>query len=243
MKTFTQLRTTILATVLLATSAPLFSQEESDFQIAPAADIVSSYVWRGAYQTGPSFQPSISASWKGLSLTAWGSTDFSTSDNGSIAKEFDFTLGYSTGGVSIAVTDYWWAGEGSKYGNYSANHFFEGTIGYHFGESFPLGITWNTMLGMDGDKDEKGDQLYSTYVEAGYDFSVSGVDLTASVGVSPWTGLYHRAGTDGFAVSAISLKASKSIKITDSFSLPIFTQAIIAPNQDNVFLVFGITIE
>lgn len=243
MKTFTQFRTTVCAAALLGTTAPLFAQEEGDFQIAPAADIVSSYVWRGVYQTGPSFQPSISASWKGLSLTAWGSTDFSTADNSGIAKEFDLTLGYSTGGFSIALTDYWWAGEGSKYGNYSANHFLEGTIGYHFGESFPLGITWNTMFGLDGDKDEDGDQRYSTYVEAGYDFNVSGVDLTASVGVAPWTGMYHKAGSDGFALSTVSLKASKAIKITDSFSLPVFTQVIIAPNQDNVFLVFGITIE
>ncbi|MDD4115136.1 MAG: hypothetical protein PHG27_06005 [Massilibacteroides sp.] len=243
MKTFTQLRTTFFAVMLFAFSAPLFSQEESEFQIAPAADIVSSYVWRGIYQTGPSFQPSINASWKGLSLTAWGSTDFSTVDNAGIAKEFDFTLSYSTGGVSLAVTDYWWAGEGSRYGDYSGNHFFEGTIGYHFGESFPLGITWNTMLGMDGDKDADGDQQYSTYVEAGYDFNVSGVDLTASVGVSPWAGIYHKEGKDGFALSTISLKASKSIKITDSFSLPIFAQTIIAPNHDNVFLVFGVTIE
>lgn len=243
MKTCTRLRTAILAAALFTTSSPIFSQEESEFQIAPTADIVSSYVWRGIYQTGPSFQPSISASWKGLSLTAWGSTDFSTADNGSIAKEFDWTLKYSTDGFSIALTDYWWAGEGSRYGDYSGNHFFEGTLGYHFGESFPLGITWNTMLGMDGDKDSDGDQRYSTYVEAAYDFRISDVDLTGSVSVSPWTGLYHKEGKDGFAFSTISLKAVKTVKITDSFELPFFAQAIVAPHRDNVYLVFGVTIK
>ena len=53
----------------------------------------------------------------------------------------------------------------------------------------------------------------------------------------------HREGKDGFALCTIALKASKEIKITDSFSLPVFAQAIIAPNQDNVFLVFGLSIK
>lgn len=48
--------------------------------------------------------------------------------------------------------------------------------------------------------------------------------------------------SDGFGVCSISLKASKEIKITDSFSLPVFTQAIIAPQNDSVFLVFGISL-
>ncbi|WP_439809887.1 hypothetical protein [Parabacteroides distasonis] len=41
---------------------------------------------------------------------------------------------------------------------------------------------------------------------------------------------------------SISLKASKEIKITENFSLPVFTQAIIAPEKDNVFLVFGVSL-
>ena len=47
-----------------------------------------------------------------------------------------------------------WAGEGKRYGNYSNSHFFEGTVGYNFGESFPLGITWSTMFA-GGDKESQ----------------------------------------------------------------------------------------
>ena len=39
-------------------------------------DLVSSYVWRGVYQTGASFQPTLGFGIGGFSLTAWGSTDF-----------------------------------------------------------------------------------------------------------------------------------------------------------------------
>ncbi|MDR1879343.1 MAG: hypothetical protein LBQ78_00210 [Tannerellaceae bacterium] len=238
MKTMTFLRVNLFAAALL-TCSPIFAQEESTFEISASADLVSRYVWRGVHTASASIQPGLTASWKGLSLTAWGSTDF-TSDG----KEVDLTLGYEAGGFNIAVTDYWWTtdGESTRYGNYSANHYFEGTVGYNFGESFPLTLTWNTMFGMDGDKDEEGKQRYSTYVEAAYDFAVKGVDLTAGIGVSPWTGLYHRAGTTGFALSTVSLKATKGLKITDSFTLPVFVQGILAPNQDTVFLVFGISL-
>ena len=241
MKTKTFRQSVVTATVLLMSSAT-FAQEGKQFEIAPAADLVSSYVWRGVYQTGPSVQPSIALSYAGVSLTAWGSTDFSSISDPDKGKEFDLTLGYGIGGFSIGVTDYWWAGEGKRYGNYSNSHYFEGTVGYNFGESFPLGITWSTMFA-GGDKKADGKQQFSTYVEAGYSFNVFGVNVTPSIGVSPWTGMYHREGTDGFALSTVSLKASKEIKVTDSFSLPVFAQCIIAPIQDNVFLVFGLSIK
>lgn len=235
-------RQSALTATALLMSSTTFAQEEKQFEIAPAADLVSSYVWRGVYQTGASVQPSITVSYAGVSLTAWGSTDFSSMSDPDKGKEFDLTVGYGIGGFSIGVTDYWWAGEGHRYGDYSNSHFFEGTVGYHFGKSFPLGITWSTMFA-GGDKKADGDQQLSTYVEAAYDFNVLGVDVTPGIGVSPWTGMYHRAGKDGFSFCSISLKASKEIKITDSFSLPVFAQAIVAPNQDNVFLVFGLSIK
>ena len=180
-------------------------------------DLVSSYVWRGVYQTGASFQPTLGFGIGGFSLTAWGSTDFSSMSDPNKGKEFDLTVGYGIGGFSIGVTDYWWAGEGKRYGNYSNSHFFEGAVGYNFGESFPLGITWSTMFA-GGDKDADGDQQFSTYVEAAYTFSVLGVDVTPGIGVSPWTGMYHKEGKDGFALCSIALRASREIKITDLFS-------------------------
>lgn len=73
------------------------------------------------------------------------------------------------------------------------------------------------MFGMDGDKNAEGDQQYSTYIEAGYGFKVSDVDVTTSIGVSPWTGMYHKEGKDGFALSTLSVKASKSIRFSESF--------------------------
>jgi hypothetical protein len=222
----------VLLIMAIVASSAVSAQEGAKWEITPSADLVSSYVWRGLYQTNAAFQPGLSISYGGLSLGAWGSSDFS-----SFAKEVDFTLGYSTGGFSIAFTDYWWQGEGTKYGHYSACHHYEGTIGYSFGESFPLSLAWNTMIreGDGGDGDYK--QNYSTYISAAYDFNVKDVGVTVGIGISPWEGYY----SDDFAVSTISLRATKELKFTETFSLPVFAETIIAPAQDNVFLVFGIS--
>jgi len=221
----------VVLVMALIVSAPLRAQE-TKWEITPSADLVSSYVWRGLYQTATAFQPGLSISFAGLSLAAWGSTDFAA-----FAKEVDFTLGYEVGGFSVAVTDYWWQGEGEKYGYYSATHHFEGTVGFSFGESFPLSLGWNTMVWEADGGLEGYEQNYSTYISAAYDFSVKDVAVTVGIGVSPWEGYY----TDGLAVSTLSLRATKEVKLSDSFSLPVFAETIIAPNQDNVFLVFGIS--
>lgn len=71
MRTFTTRWVSMLATALLM-SVSVFSQDEKKFEITPAADLVSSYVWRGAYQTGVSIQPSLSLSYAGLSLSRRG---------------------------------------------------------------------------------------------------------------------------------------------------------------------------
>lgn len=204
--------------------------------VSLGVDLVSSYVWRGMYQTGPSIQPALGFSYAGLTLSLWGSSDFSISTDEHRSKEFDLALSYENSGFTVVLNDYWWSGEGHRYGRYSTDHYFEGMVGFHFGESFPLNIAVSTFFA-GGDRDEKGDQNYSTYIELGYDFNIKGFSLTPSIGLSPWTGMY---GTD-FSVPAISLTARKDIKITESFSLPLFGQAVVSPEHDDVFFVVGVS--
>ena len=49
--------------------------------------------------------------------------------------------------------------------------------------------------------------------------------------------------TTGFAVTNVSLKATKAIKITESFSLPIFGQVTANPCSQKAYLVFGFTLQ
>ena len=99
-------------------------------------DFVSSYVWRGLELGDVSMQPTLGVSYKGLSLSAWGSVGLS---NPADTKELDLTLAYSVGGFNIGVTDYWFnAGLDplNRYFKYAAdetNHVFEANVGYDFG--------------------------------------------------------------------------------------------------------------
>jgi hypothetical protein len=71
-----------------------------------------------------------------------------------------------------------------------------------------------------GDKDEDGDRQYSSYAELGTHFNLMGVEISPGIGISPWKGLY----SDGFGLNEISVKATKQIKISDSFSLPLYAK-------------------
>ena len=234
---------------------PANSRAETEFSVG--GDLVSSYVWRGIYNAGASFQPSVGLTAGGFSIGFWGSSDFSLG-----AKEVDLSLAYTIGGFSIGLTDYWWSGEGALdyfqlFKKDANSHLLELNLGYGF--DFGLSLSLNTFLAGAQDKYPDEDEMdmkrsFTTYFEAGYDFSIKDVNLTAAVGFSPWNkthaytggsvfmgGVPYDYSTDGFAVNNISLTAKKDIAITDKFSLPVFGQLSFNPAIEDVFLVFGIS--
>lgn len=225
------------------------AQEESKVNFAVQGDLVSSYIWRGMYQTGASIQPTLALSAGNFSLTAWGSTDFDgyKSSEGLASKEIDLTAAYTFGnsGLTILVADLWWAGQGAnKYFNFKSAetaHHFEAGLTYTLPvEKFPLSVAWYTMFaGMD--KNAEGKQNYSSYVELNYPFTVKKVDLNATCGLVPYEAPQYMA--NGFCVTNVALKGTTAIKFSDSFSLPIFAQAIWNPRLEDAHVVFGITLK
>ncbi len=204
-------------------------------------DFVSQYIWRGADCGSAAVQPTLGIGYKGLALTAWGSYGLT---NPSDVKEFDLTLSYTAGGFNVGITDYWFSAgldPDSRYFKYDAhgtNHVFEANIGYDFG---PLALQWFTnFTGNDG-TNKDGKRAYSSYVEATVPFSLAGVEWAAIAGVVPYATSYY--STSGFAVTNLSLKATKEIKITDSFSIPIFGQVIGNPCSQKAYLVLGFTLQ
>ena len=204
MKSFVK-KVAALAVVFSMASSTLANAQEEDGKVSFSVqgDLVSSYIWRGFYQTGP----------------------------------------------TLSVASLWWAGQGScRYFNFKSHetdHHFEAGLAYTLPiEKLPLSITWNFMFAGQ-DKDKNGNQNYSSYVELNFPFTVKGVDLNATCGVLPYDAGITTYGGDvnsGFAVTNVALKATKDIKITDSFSLPIFTQAIWNPRMEDAHLVLGISL-
>lgn len=230
------LRIGTCAMAFASLAMPVVAQDKVEASVG--ADIVSGYIWRGQDLGGVSVQPGLSIAYKGFSLGAWGSVGFESKDT----KEFDLTFGYSTGGFSISVTDYWFNetdGVTNKYFHYGAHstaHVYEAQVGYDFG---PLAVNWYTnFAGADG-VNKDGDRAYSSYITLAAPFQLGGLDWTAEIGATPWATDFY--GANGFAVCDISLGASKEFKITDSFSLPVFAKATWNPRSEGTYFAFGVT--
>ena len=211
---------------------------QDEVETTVSADVVSTYVWRGMECGSAAIQPTLGIGYKGLSLSAWGSYGLVDTND---AKEFDLTLAYSTGGFNIGITDYWFNTPEERYFLYDANktsHIFEANIGYDFG---PAAIQWFTNFAGNDGYNKDGKRAYSSYVELSAPFKLASVDWSATVGAVPYATDFY--GVDGFAVTNVSLKATKDIKVTDSFSIPVFAQVAANPSTEKAYLVFGFTLQ
>lgn len=202
------------------------------------ADIVNQYIWRGQDLGNTSLQPTLGLSYKGISLVAWGSVGLTDSND---TKEFDLTLAYKTGGLNIGVTDYWFNSPNNRYFSYashSTSHVFEANIGYDFG---PVAIQWYTNFAGNDGINKNGKRAYSSYFEIGAPFSLGGLEWMAVAGAVPYASSFY-ADCNGFSVTNVSLKATKDIKVTKTFSLPLFAGISVNPSTEKSYFVFGFTL-
>ena len=231
----------VLMAMMIATGMSATAQDNVETTVS--GDVVSNYIWRGQDLGDVSLQPTLGVSYKGLSLTAWGSVGLTDPLD---TKEFDLTLAYTTGGLNIGITDYWFnAGLDPdaryfKYDAHGTNHVFEANIGYDFGVA---SVQWFTNFAGNDGVNKDGERAYSSYAEVVVPFKLSAIDWTATVGAVPFATSFYNDWTSGFAVTNVSLKATKEIKVTDSFSIPVFGQIAANPCTQKAYLVFGFTLQ
>jgi hypothetical protein len=253
----------ICAIALLSTSMSLSAQETATTASAPSvsvtagADVVSSYIWRGVYFAGASFQPTVNLSYGGLNAGIWGSSDFVDGNY----KEVDASLFYTFSGLKFGLTQYWWSGKNKPYIgtdsiNSTSGHYLEATIGYSISN---FNLVANTFVLGARDQNAKGKQMYSTYIEASYSFNVGDVTLMPAVGVSPWESNsnigYHwnpskidpttgaiGMNETGVKICNVSLKATKSLKFSETLSIPVYVQTIYSNAADQIHFVLGVTL-
>ena len=228
----------VLFAMGLVASATTLAQDKVETTIS--GDIVSSYIWRGQDLGNVSLQPTLGVAYKGLSLSAWGSVGLTDSND---TKELDLTLSYSIGGFNVGITDYWFntgldpENRYFKYGAHQTNHLFEATVGYDFGVA---SLQWYTNFAGNDGTNKNGKRAYSSYFEVVVPFKLSTIDWTATAGAVPWATTSY--GTTGFAVTNLALRATKDIKITDTFSVPLFAEVSGNPCSQKAYLVLGFTL-
>jgi len=216
-------------------------------------DVVSRFIWRGQNVGGssPHIQPTLSYSKSGFEIGSWGT--FGTSND---YAEVDLYGKYTSHGFTIQLTDYYnpitptgdATSANPKFYNFKAKttaSVFELSLSYKGSENFPISLSAATFLygndhnyGYDPALNIDSKNYYSTYIELGYSVKVSGQNLDIFGGLTPSSGYYG----NGFGFINLGIKGYRSIKITDNFSLPIYTSLITNPQAEKIYLVLGITL-
>lgn len=205
--------------------------QESSWSVG--ADFVSNYIWRGLkFGSGPAVQPTVEFGTGGFAIGAWGNYNFTDDEVAGDAAETDLYASYSfdlseTSSLSFSFTDYFFPGDESEYFE-AASHYFEPGVGLELGD-FSLSAAY-MISNQTGDTDDVDD----FYIQAGY--TAGPVDLFIGGG----DGQYSTSGD--FNISNIGIGTSKEIKITDTFTLPVFGSVILNPNAEQFYLVVGISL-
>mgnify|MGYP006368281529 FL=1 len=220
-----------------------------DLTLSAGADVVSRYIWRGLnVNDAVNIQPALTLSVSGFSIGLWGSYSLSNdASSNTYGQEVDTWLGYTyafENGMSIGalVTDYYYPNAGIKWGNFNnyddpegaGAHTIETGLLLKGPESFPLSLS--------GFINVYNDAGSNTYFQIDYPTTVAEVPLNFFVGASAGSEenpAYY--GTETFNVINVGVKAAKSVKITEDYSLPISVTFLINPRAEISYLVFGLT--
>jgi hypothetical protein len=178
----------------------------------------------------------------GLSIGTWGAFSFDTD----VYQEMDIYINYNIADiVTIGFTDYFFPAyqsnnpaKSTKYFNYKneeTGHIIEGSVIIGGWDAFPVSLSANVSFYGD-DKNDAGDQNFSTYLEIGYSGKIKEIDYVCYLGLTPESGLYG----DSFGVVNLGINLIKEIKITESYSLPVISGLLFNPQDENAFLLFGI---
>ena len=247
----------LTAMILMPSSLMAQEEDKKDLEAHIEASIVSHYMWRGTDMEGVSLQPELGVSWKGLSLTAAGSTGFNKGD----LQEIDVTLGYERWGFNIGVTDYWTAGFDEKdryfyFTDRKTPHQLEANIGYtcKYGSLQAYTMFWGE------DYKTNGDRAYSTFIELSIPFRAGGLDWDLRAGVTPMESAGYQTITvpegaiDGFGIinnhyfygggftcNMASLRATKTLEYKN-VKIPVFAEFHANPELKTAMFLAGISV-
>jgi hypothetical protein len=224
--TFMMLSTMILFSVTKISAQEETTKEEKASPFSVGADVVSNYIWRGSkLSPNPSFQPTVKYTKGGFSAGIWGSFDFASG----YSEADPFILYTAPFGLSVGVNDYYLSNlDLFNVSDTLGSHAFELTAGYTVkGFSVSGNYIVNEAPGV-------GSKGGDAYVQLGYAFK--NFNIFAGGGDGWYT------SDSNWKICNIGIGATKEIKVTDSFKIPVFGQIIVNPDKKNLFLVIGFTL-
>lgn len=209
------------------------TEKESKLNFSAGADVYSSYLWRGSKYAGPSIQPTVKMEVGGLTLGVWGSYGGkSDPDLGLVPYvETDPYISYSFPfGLSLGLSDYYYEGDFTDVSDTSGSQAFEVNLGFVKG---PVTLSANYILNEAGGAASKGGDMYFQFT---YAFSKFSAFIGAGNG---WHTLDNEKGDDVFNICNLGISTSKTIEITEKFSMPVSGQVVFNPDTKQLFAAVG----
>ena len=241
----------LLTLVMIGITAETISAQH--LSLSAGGDIVSRYIWRGINVNDQvNIQPYITFNYGDFSLGTWGSYGLShlnSSDKDyALQAEFDTWLSLTfvhtkTVNVTAIFTDYFFPNNGKKFSNFHnydnpdgpGAHTIEAGLILAGGEEFPLSFAGYVNI--------YNDRGNNAYFQADYTTSLNEFTLDMFLGAAKGSAdNQDYYGTDKFSIINTGVKVSKSVKITENYSLPIYFSYIVNPNSGLVFFVLGVSI-
>ena len=176
----------VCALLLGSVLSPLRAQGSGNWSMTIGADAVSSYLWRGLNLAGPSIQPSVyfdceKGDWA-LCMGVWGTKSLLDNEY----NELDLSVEATWRNFTFTLLDY-----GEDYSvPWSEGHYLD--LGLSYALDGGLTFSWYSIVSqfteglLDGGSGFDWASAFPSYFELAYDFSVSVVDITATVGVFPF---------------------------------------------------------
>jgi len=213
---------------LVAVMSAFSAKAEDSIKFNAGVDLYSRYFWRGlTFGNGPQFQPTVNMNKGGFTIGYWGSYDL----NGAGYTESDLYASYATSfGLTATVTDY---STGKNYFNsypdsLGKDHALELGLAYTFKSLTLTGAYIFNKASLPGNVGK------DVYIELAYSFLGS-----SSLAVGAGNGWYSK--NTEFNVCNIMLKTVKTIKVTDSFSLPVTGIIMLNPSTETLSVGAGLT--
>lgn len=230
MKQIPKIISAITGFFCLLFSSVVSGQNDTISKLTLNADFYSNYVWRGTrFGTGPAIQPSMKYNGKVLIAGAWGSFDFAGYQETDLFVVVNLPKGFSVG-----LTDYYFFG--NKYFDFSeksGSHAIETTAGFNNGK---FNLSLNCIPNKAGGAGSMG---WDKYIQAGYTFKTFNIFLGAGDG---WHTFDPGSGKAKFTVCNAGLGTTKTIKVSDSFTIPVVGQLVFNPDKQQMFIVIGFTL-
>jgi hypothetical protein len=253
----------LLIFLLLFVAAFVNAQEEAEehssaVEFSAGVDFVSSFLWRGLnLGNSPAIQPNAAISAFGFELSAFGSYALVANEYHGFSQvpytEFDLELKYSlptsAGTFSIVATDIFMPHLGLEYSNYdgivddeeTGAHWLCAGITYEGPEHFPLSLKLDYNFYNEISK--------SIYAELGYNFTCGGTSIDLFCGAAMGTNkdvvpgsIFYEIEKDEIGIINVGGTITKTIEVTNTFSIPLSTSVIFNPNANAAYLVFSLSL-